>query len=110
MWLTKKLKETGETAAPQCGTVTQGGVNPRVVAGQEYLEARGVFPYGMYATVPAGARAVVWDGLCLGVMDPAGEPLAEGEVCLFSRGGACIVLKNTGEVIINGQVFAKKEE
>lgn len=109
MWLAKKLKEQPAAAALQSGTVAAGGADPRVVAGQEYLTAKGVFPYGIYAVLPPNARAVVWDGWCLGVSGPADEALEEGEVCLYSKGGASIVLKNTGEVIINGQVFAKGE-
>jgi hypothetical protein len=35
--------------------------------------------------------------------------LAAGELILFSSGGAEIYLKNSGEVVINGQVFAAKE-
>lgn len=108
MWLAKKLKEQTAGEAARVGTVAVGGADPRVVAGQEYLAAQGVFPYGLRAALPRNARAVVWNGLCLGVTDPAGEPLEEGEVCLYSKGGASIVLKNTGEVIINGRVFAKE--
>ena len=33
------------------------------------------------------------------------QDLAQGEVRLYSAGGAEILLKNTGEVVINGQTF-----
>ena len=108
MWLAKKLKEQSAADVARTGTVAVGGTDPRVVAGQEYLAARGVFPYGLRAALPQNSRAVVWNGLCLGVTDPEGVPLEEGEMCLYSKGGASIVLKNTGEVVINGQVFAKE--
>lgn len=42
-------------------------------------------------------------------VDDAGT-LLPGEVRLFSAGGAEIVLKLDGTVVINGQVFEKKEE
>lgn len=48
-------------------------------------------------------------GVCLGVVNAA-ETLLPGEVRLFSAGGAEIVLKLDGTVVINGQVFEKKEE
>ena len=35
--------------------------------------------------------------------------LEPGELLLFSQGGARIYLKNSGEVVINGQVFAAEE-
>lgn len=78
-------------------------------------EYRGVplcLPWGVAARPPAAARAAVveTDGgyACIGVLaDTAG--LESGEVRLCSAGGAEIVLKNSGEVVINGQVFAAKE-
>ena len=109
MWLAKKLKEQPAAGGLRRGTVAEGGMQPRVVAGQEYLAAGGVFPYGVYAALPAGARVVLWDGLCLGATQPPDCELEAGEVCLYSKGGASILLKNTGEVVINGRVFAKEE-
>ena len=38
------------------------------------------------------------------------EDMEPGEVYISSTGGAYIYLKNNGEAIINGQVFAKEEE
>lgn len=52
---------------------------------------------------------VTTGGVCLGVVNDAGT-LLPGEVRLFSAGGAEIVLKLDGTVVINGQVFEKKEE
>ena len=39
---------------------------------------------------------------------PDGD-LSQGEVRIYSAGGAEILLKNTGEVVINGQSFPPKE-
>lgn len=108
MWLTKKIRGRVPQQRPQTGVVLTGGAETRVLAEQEYICTAGVFPYGVYALIPRDARAVVLDGLCLGVTDSV-EGLEEGEVCLYSRGGASIVLKNSGEVLINGQSFPKKE-
>lgn len=66
-------------------------------------------PYGMAVSVPQGTEAVMTGGVCLGVVNDAGT-LLPGEVRLFSTGGAEIVLKLDGTVVINGQVFEKKEE
>ena len=41
--------------------------------------------------------------VCLGVIAAPPEPLEPGEVMLYSAGGASIVLKNNGKVLINGR-------
>ena len=60
----------------------------------------------MVGVPPAGEQAVVLPlsggAVTLGVLADAGE-LEEGEVMLRSRGGASIVLKNDGRVLINGR-------
>ena len=87
MWLTKK--ETAEKAeSVKTGVVTTGGGEISVCTELE---------------------AVMTGGVCLGVVNDAGT-LLPGEVRLFSAGGAEIVLKLDGTVVINGQVFEKKEE
>ena len=56
----------------------------------------------------AGASCTDCNGAVRHVND-AGT-LLPGEVRLFSAGGAEIVLKLDGTVVVNGQVFEKKEE
>ena len=100
MWLTKK--ETAEKAeSVKTGVVTTGGGEISVCT---ELERR-----APTVTVPYGTEAVMTGGVCLGVVNDAGT-LLPGEVRLFSAGGAEIVLKLDGTVVINGQVFEKKEE
>ena len=50
------------------------------------------------------------DGLCAGVLSGSDSRLQAGEVQLYSAGGAEILLKNNGDVVINGQVFPKNLE
>ena len=50
---------------------------------------------------PDAGRRVRGHGL-----PPPMETLSQGEVRIYLAGGAEILLKNTGEVVINGQVFA----
>lgn len=70
-------------------------------------------PWGVAYLPPNSARAVVVStdsGLaCIGTLEE-NRQLKSGELILFSSGGAEIYLKNSGEVIINGQVFAAKKE
>ena len=90
MWLTKK--ETAEKAeSVKTGVVTTGGGEISVCTELERRAPTVTVPYGMAVSVPQGT-------------------LLPGEVRLFSAGGAEIVLKLDGTVVINGQVFEKKEE
>ncbi len=41
--------------------------------------------------------------------NPEGYSVEPGELSLFSKGNACIYLKNNGEVEINGKVFPAAE-
>lgn len=92
MWLTKK--ETAEKAeSVKTGVVTTGGGEISVCTELERRAPIVTVPYGMAVSVPQGTEAVM-----------------PGEVRLFSAGGAEIVLKLDGTVVINGQVFEKKEE
>ena len=77
-----------------------------VSASEEHKNLAFCYPYGVYSLPPAGKRAVVLplnDGeVSLGVLtDAAG--LEAGEVMLCSSGGASLVLKNDGRVLINGR-------
>ena len=53
----------------------------------------------------------IYEGnVCIGTLSQS-QGLKPGEIKLFSAGGANIVLKNSGEIVINGKVFpAEKEE
>ena len=49
------------------------------------------------------------DGYCAGLSSAPDQKLAPGEVRLYSAGGAEILLKRDGSVVINGQSFPRKE-
>lgn len=74
--------------------------------GVPYVNIPVVSPYGIVAVPPKGTKAVVLPtgntAVCLGTPQKV-ENLKEGEVMLFSSGGASIVLKNDGRVLINGK-------
>ena len=63
----------------------------------------------MAVCVPQGEKVVMLpeSGVCLGAVNDAGG-LQPGEVRLFSSGGAEILLRADGAVVINGQVFPGK--
>lgn len=69
-------------------------------------------PYG-FKSVPVRGETILFlpvgDGYCaLGAIDNGKIQLNEGEVALYSAGGAKIILKNDGSVVINGRVFERE--
>ena len=107
MWITRQLHK--KTGAKIWGGEVAVGDRMQVVGESEYRSPESLFPYGFNSLAAGGSRAVMMDGMYAGVSALPDVNLKEGEVRLFSGGGAEILLKNTGEVVINGQVFAPKK-
>jgi phage gp45-like len=86
------------------GNVYENGTS--VTASGEYRSLRACMPYGIASIPPKNECAVVLpleDGeVSLGVLADT-DGLQEGELMLSSAGGASIVLKNDGRVLINGR-------
>lgn len=106
MWLTKQLKAS-EGARVSSGQVT-GGRQLAVQGESEYRCPETLFPYGFSSLAAQGEKAVMLDGFCAGMSSLPDGDLQEGEVRLYSAGGAEILLKSTGEVVVNGHVFSPK--
>ncbi len=106
MWLTKQLG-TSVGARVSSGRVA-GGTGFAVRGEQEYESPELLFPYGFSSVAVEGGKAVMVDGFCAGVSSLPDDSLKEGEVRLYSKGGAEILLKNSGAVVINGQVFSQQ--
>lgn len=115
MWISGKIgmPRAAESLVAE-GQVT-GGQNARIAA-QGETEYRGLplaAPWGVACLPPSGASAVIVGGaenpVCVGTIVEA-QNLQPGELMLFSAGGARIYLKNSGEVVINGQTFAAEGE
>ena len=107
MWLTRRLFE--ENGAKVRSGETAGGSGGFSVQGEcEYRSPELLFPYGFSSAVSSGKQAVMLDGYCAGIPASQDASLKEGEVRLYSDGGAEILLRRSGEVVINGQVFAPK--
>ncbi len=88
------------------GQVT-GGEKFSVRGEQEYFSPEMLFPYGFSSQYASGRQAVMLNGVCAGISSVPDSSLKEGEVRLYSAGGAEILLNNSGEVVINGQVFSR---
>ena len=113
MWLSKMLSKENISGTAERGTVTMSGAGG--VEADGALSARNVtsyLPYGYSAYPPVGEEILLLPSengmLALGVKSSA-DGLASGEIQLLSKGGASLVLKNNGEVIINGALVIDRE-
>lgn len=99
----------GRTAGAKTGVVTTGGPEIAVRTDMERRAPVVAVPFGMAVCVPQGEKVVMLpeSGVCLGTVNGAAG-LKPGEVRLFSAGGAEILLRADGAVVINGQVFPGK--
>lgn len=105
MWLTRQFnKKSG--ASVTSGEVSDGK-NLTVTGESVHVAPELLLPYGFSSAPPSGQQAVLVGGMCAGVAAVQDSRLKEGEVCLYSAGGAEILLKNDGTVVINGKVFAR---
>ena len=109
MWMNEYIAarsfDREEAAIGKVGASENGRVS--VSATRDYHRVPLVAPAGIYWLPAQGARSVVVQSsggaVCAGVItQPPGE-LEPGELMLCSSGGASIVLKNDGKVLINGR-------
>lgn len=110
MWLMNYITKNSITApnAVKGGIKNSSSNSIAVVSSGEHKSLKSCLPYGIASVPPTGECAVVLpldDGeISVGVIAQS-KSLEEGELMLFSKGGASIVLKNNGKVIINGREF-----
>lgn len=96
----KEGASCGEISAAKAGTVTVSGTRDRCDVPQ-------AAPYGIAYVPTAGTKAYVvpceGGAVCIGVAMEPPQNLEAGELMLYSAGGARLVLKNDGRVLINGR-------
>ena len=108
MWLMKYITNNSISSpnAVKGNVANTQNNNLAVISSGEHKSLKSCLPYGVVSMPPVGERAVVLpldDGeVSLGVISQS-QNLEAGEVMLFSKGGASIVLKNSGKVLINGK-------
>ncbi len=112
MWLTDYVtKNSLSKADPSMGNITLSDVGTVAVdAAFEHRDVPIVAPFGIAYNPPQNEKSVVLPientSACIGVVSK-NKDLKPGEIMLFSSGGASIVLKNNGDVVINGKVFGE---
>lgn len=107
MWLMHYITRNSLSAPGAAkGEWSADGGESGVAASGQHKNLELCLPYGVLSLPPVGERAVVLpleDGeVGLGVLRQT-DGLEEGEVMLYSKGGATLVLKNDGRVLINGR-------
>ena len=101
MWVPKAINSSASGAAPFAARINS------VIENFKQCQ-----PYG-FKSVPVRGNTILFlpvgDGYyALGDIDSGKFQLNEGEVGLYSAGGARMILKNDGSVVINGRVFEKE--
>lgn len=117
MWIAKKLSHATRDASPsEQGTVTIGGAEAAVLTKGERRNVPVIAPGGYAWRPKRGAQVLVLKGgaaneerYILGDAASAAQELADGEVCVFSSGGAAIYLRNSGRVEIVGDLYINGE-
>lgn len=109
MWINEYLTgQNNRTDVATAGEILTAD-NGRVAVGstKNYSALPVIAPAGIAYVPLAGAVTMVMEGagsaVCLGVIAAPPAPLEAGELMLYSAGGASIVLKNNGKVLINGR-------
>ena len=108
MWLTAFLnKEKTKNTATRGSITASEQKSVQIDASTLHRDVAVVAPYGIAYVPPVGEGAVIvpFDGgeACVGVISDVPLKLNRGELMLYSQGGASIVLKNDGSVLINGK-------
>lgn len=108
MWLSREIA-IGSKKQELCklGDVTKANSKNAVIqAEREYRNIQSVYPFGFISVPTIGSKAVITptdNGFVFSGVISEGANLEPGELMLYSAGGASIVLKNNGKVLINGK-------
>lgn len=109
MWISRYV--TGNSFSkddPTLGEVRSAAAQKVSVSSTaDYRSLPVLAPYGIAYVPVLGQSSLVLPTasgeVCLGVLSGPQAELSEGELMLYSSGGASIVLKNDGRVLINGK-------
>lgn len=111
MWLSKTIFQDTESEKPQNGSVTMSSssnieIGSTVMARNTDMYA----PYGYCAIPPVGEEVLIVPAskgqAIMGILSKENS-LDSGEIRLRSKGGATIVLRNDGSVVINSMIIDK---
>lgn len=111
MWIAREIAGRKEEQGAQTARVTLTAAGKVAASGAGETRDTPLYaPYGMASVPPEGSPVLLLpcEGQlrCIGTLCGA-HGLEAGEVMLYSAGGARIVLKNNGEIDLNGLTIGK---
>lgn len=111
MWISKQLAHDEKEPIATSAKVTLTQDNSICTSGSAEKRYVPIYaPFGIESVPPLGSQVVLIENengtACLGVLCNS-QGIDDGELKLFSKGGAYIVLKNNGEIILNGARITK---
>ncbi|MGN0551082.1 MAG: hypothetical protein ACI4I4_04475 [Acutalibacteraceae bacterium] len=115
MWLMKNLSinRSKGVQADKGAVASSQGSRVDVKTSQEHIGIPIAAPYGIAYIPPGGEDTVVMPinggAVCVGTVMKSSN-LEPGEIKLFSKGGAELVLKNDGTILANGVDITKGGE
>ena len=113
MWLSKRIAKGENDFSAESGKITLSNGSETEADASAVTRGLDIYaPYGYAASLPVGEEILMVPssgrGAVLGVKSNA-SGLQPGEIKIASKGGANIVLKNDGSVVINGTFKISKE-
>lgn len=112
MWMNRAINQLDQPEPLHFATVTQAaGGTINTISHIQTLNTPVVSPAGITSMPQAGQEVFVvptisGDYVCLGIT-AADSTILEGELKLFSTGGAIIHLKSNGDIVLNGLIITK---
>lgn len=109
MWLSKIISKGNDYQKAEKGIVTISGKNQMEIgASASSREVKNYAPYGYNSVPPVGQEVLLMpssDGQVVLGSKSRLQALESGEIKISSQGGASIILKNDGTVVINTMVI-----
>ena len=113
MWLSKMLSKNAAATGAEKGSVTISNGSSLEAGATASARNIGVYsPYGYISAPPVGEEIIVipsLDGQVTIGSKQKEMPIESGEVKITSLGGASILLKNDGTVVINDSLIIDRE-
>lgn len=112
MWLSKAIKNSKVEDKIECGSVTLSGKETLETASSVNIRSIGAYsPYGYSSLPPVGEEVMLVpsaEGQAIVGTRLNISNIETGEIQISSKGGATIILKNDGSVVINSLTIDKE--
>ena len=112
MWISQNIVQKDPEIRAAQGSVTGCAKAGITVQGAKEHREMGIYaPFGISYVPPEGEPVLLLPvsggTACAGTLMRQ-QNLEPGELMLFSAGGAQLVLKNSGEILLNGKIFPRE--